>query len=92
MTFTIDQIRNYLTRQDSFGDALYNLSEENILKADKIANKKIYQPADAGTGDSCFSFEVYHSKERAQEDYPDSEILEYNLGDIEDPAFVDEEE
>lgn len=28
--YTIDQIRNYLTQQDSMGDALYNLTEERI--------------------------------------------------------------
>jgi hypothetical protein len=33
MRFTIEQIRKYLNSQDSFGDALYNLSEDNILKA-----------------------------------------------------------
>ena len=36
MTFTIEQIRNYLQSQDSFGDALYFLSEENIIKAQPI--------------------------------------------------------
>ena len=33
MTFTIEQIRNYLLSQDSLGDIMYNLSEENILKS-----------------------------------------------------------
>lgn len=33
MRFTLDQIRAYLVKQDSFGDAVYNLSEENILEA-----------------------------------------------------------
>jgi len=31
--YTIEEIRNYLTSQDSFGDAIYNLKEENIDKA-----------------------------------------------------------
>lgn len=31
--FTIEEIKNYLIKQDSFGDALYFLSEENIEKA-----------------------------------------------------------
>ena len=32
-TFTVDEIRKYLLSQDSRGDILYNLSEENIIKA-----------------------------------------------------------
>jgi hypothetical protein len=31
--FTIDEIRKYIESQDSMGDILYNLSEENIEKA-----------------------------------------------------------
>lgn len=33
--FTIDEIKNYLLGQDSMGDILYNLSEENIRKANE---------------------------------------------------------
>jgi hypothetical protein len=36
--FTIDEIRNYLKAQDSFGDALYNLNCENIRKANDGKN------------------------------------------------------
>ena len=36
MTFTIDQIRAYLLSQDSLGDILYNLSEEAIIKANRL--------------------------------------------------------
>lgn len=32
-TYTIEQIRKYLLTQDSMGDILYNLSEENLDKA-----------------------------------------------------------
>lgn len=32
-TFSIEEIRNYLKSQDSLGDIYYNLSEENIAKA-----------------------------------------------------------
>lgn len=32
-TFTIEEIKTYLLSQDSMGDILYNLSEENIVKA-----------------------------------------------------------
>jgi hypothetical protein len=33
--FTIEEIKNYLQQQDILGDVLYNLSEENITKANK---------------------------------------------------------
>ena len=33
--FTIEEIRNYLINSDSFGDAVYYLSAENIRKANK---------------------------------------------------------
>lgn len=32
-TFTIEEIRRYLLSQDSRGDIMRNLSEENIIKA-----------------------------------------------------------
>lgn len=41
MTFTIEQIRNYLLSQDSLGDIMYNLSEENILKANEPEEKDL---------------------------------------------------
>ena len=31
--FTISEIKNYLISQDSLGDVVFNLSEENIKKA-----------------------------------------------------------
>ena len=34
-TFTVEEIRKYIHSQDSFGDVAYNLSEENIIKANK---------------------------------------------------------
>lgn len=34
-TYTIEQIKKYLQSQDSFGDIFYNLSEENIDKANE---------------------------------------------------------
>jgi hypothetical protein len=33
--FTIKEIRKYLEKQDSFGDIFYNLSAENIRKANE---------------------------------------------------------
>jgi hypothetical protein len=38
--FTIEEIRNYLKAQDSLGDIFYNLSEENVLKAQPRVKKK----------------------------------------------------
>ena len=35
MKFTIEEIRNYIKSQDSLGDVLYFLSEENIKKANQ---------------------------------------------------------
>lgn len=37
-TFTIDEIRKYILSQDSRGDILHNLSEENIIKANDPQN------------------------------------------------------
>ena len=31
--FTIDEIKNYITSQDSLGDVMYNLNVKNIKKA-----------------------------------------------------------
>ena len=33
--FTIEEIRNYLTKSDSFGDAVHFLSAEAIIKANE---------------------------------------------------------
>lgn len=33
ITWTADEFKNYLAKQDSLGDALYNLNDENIAKA-----------------------------------------------------------
>lgn len=38
--FTIQEIRKYLESQDSFGDALYFLSEENIEKVNRPKEKE----------------------------------------------------
>lgn len=34
-TFTIEEIRKYILSQDSMGDILYNLKEENIIQANE---------------------------------------------------------
>lgn len=33
MNFTVEQFGKYLRSQDSFGDAMYNLKEENVDRA-----------------------------------------------------------
>lgn len=35
--FTIEEIRNYLQSQDSFGDAVYYLTAENIRKVNSVS-------------------------------------------------------
>jgi len=39
--FTIDEIKNYLLKQDSLGDIHYNLSVENIIKANEESDNEI---------------------------------------------------
>lgn len=34
-TFTVEEIKTYLSSQDSFGDAIYFCTEENITKANQ---------------------------------------------------------
>ena len=36
MEFNIHQIRNYIQKQDSLGDVLYNLSEQSIYDANMV--------------------------------------------------------
>ena len=50
-----------------------------------------YQPElnDDEWGDLLYSFEVYRSRETAQRDFPNREIIEYHDDDIEEPTFVD---
>lgn len=33
--FTVEEIKNYILSQDSLGDIMYNLSEENIQRANE---------------------------------------------------------
>jgi len=35
--YTIEEIEKYISKQDSLGDVLYNLNEENIDKANECA-------------------------------------------------------
>lgn len=38
--FTIEEIKNYILSQDSLGDVIYNLSEENIEIANLTTKKE----------------------------------------------------
>ncbi len=46
--FTIEEIRNYLKQQDSLGDVMYNLSEENITKANKTISFTLGEILESG--------------------------------------------
>lgn len=47
-SFTIEEIKKYLITQDSMGDILYNLSAENIFKANMYDNGiQIYDENDS---------------------------------------------
>ena len=35
--FTLEEIKNYIKSQDSLGDVLYNLTEDNICKANRTS-------------------------------------------------------
>lgn len=43
--FTVEEFRNYLKTQDSFGDAMYNLSKANI-KIANIPDEEIFEDDD----------------------------------------------
>jgi hypothetical protein len=38
--FSVEEIKNYLIRQDSLGDAVYFLSEERIIEANEIDERE----------------------------------------------------
>lgn len=42
--YTIEEIRNYILSQDSLGDVLHNLKEENIDEANNDTLKPDYDP------------------------------------------------
>ena len=39
-SFTVEEIRKYILSQDSLGDVAYNLSAENIIRANELENKE----------------------------------------------------
>lgn len=63
-TFTVEEIRNYITSQDSLGDVLYNLKAEKIIEANqpkepefKDEDEDNFQPCDnCDLPDACADF------------------------------------
>ncbi len=74
-TFTLDQFRKYLESQDSMGDIFYNLSEENILKANEPVEEELDEDYNQFGG----------------KNHPNQQVLEsaagYYIGDL----YYDEE-
>lgn len=48
-TFTLEEIKNYIKQQDSLGDVMYNLSEQNITKANKSISFSFEEIMDSGS-------------------------------------------
>ena len=48
-TFTIEEIRKYILSQDSMGDILYNLKEENIIQANEPEEEDTDLPIRTGS-------------------------------------------
>jgi glycyl-tRNA synthetase alpha subunit len=57
MTFTIEQIKHYILSQDSLGDVLYNLTEENITKANQSNNDEEEWSEDEENNNSDMEYE-----------------------------------
>lgn len=53
--YSIEQIKKYITSQDSLGDVLYNLNEENINKVNTTTDI-----SDNGDCPHCGSEDVMH--------------------------------
>ena len=62
---------------DGIGDVYYQPEFEDDKLPISVDGKELY------------SFEVYLKKENAEKDFPNSKIIEYSGGDIENPTFVD---
>ena len=39
LKFTIEEIRNFIMKEDSLGDVMYNLSAESILEANEVEDE-----------------------------------------------------
>lgn len=60
-----------------------------------LSHDKYYQPKiddngdiEGHSGENCFSFEVWSTKEKLIEDYPNCTPIEYSGDDIEEMSFV----
>ncbi len=84
-TYTIEQFRKYLDKQDSFGDIFYNLSEENIDQANILlgsdedseemneSNEDLLDEAFDGR-DFDYSYETPSQKEFGMTDWRETQI------------------
>lgn len=69
----------------------HKTEEESVMEEYYQPEFKEGKPPVSVTGNELFSFEVYRDKNRCEKDFPNSKILKYSPGDIENPTFVDEE-
>lgn len=60
MKFTIEEIKNYIVSQESRGDILYNLSEENIQKAQPSGYPNEEYADEAEWDDDIMTIEEYN--------------------------------
>ncbi len=78
---------------EGVGDMIASIEEDEEMPFGSSSEDVCYQPSfdDLDKVDGLFSFQVFASKEVAEKAFPGVEILTYNVGDIEDPSFVDEQ-
>ena len=78
--------------QEGIGDLIASVEEDTEMPFGSSIEDEYYQPSfdDLSKVKGLASFEVFTSKEIAQQAFPGVEILTYQGGDIEEPSFVDE--
>jgi hypothetical protein len=90
--FTIEEFRNYLLSQDSRGDIMYNLSEENIVKANKksVGDNEYGQFLCDELSDAITQFGeyTYHDKGADEILYISTYVKELNKKSIEEVAGI----
>ena len=79
-----DYQRHHGLHQDNW-DVVHNLPNVYYQPEFKDGNPPISK-----SGNEPYSFEVYKSRDKCQEEFPDCQIITYSGDDIEDPTFVDE--
>lgn len=81
----IEELLRYVPR----ANLVSFLSDETQLK--RLTPSVVFQPdfSSKQAQDELFSFEVYTSRVRCEQDFPGVSILEYKKSDIEEPTVVD---